>query len=638
MSDEKIKENQEEKLEFQAEVAKVLNLVIHSLYSNKEIFLRELISNASDACDKLRYLALTAPGLLDDGAEFKIDISINKKERSITVADNGIGMNHDELIENLGTIARSGTTAFLDSLSGDEKKDAALIGQFGVGFYSCFSVAEKVDVVSRKAGDARAWAWSSDGVGSYTIAEAERQNQGVTVTVYLKKEDKDFAEEMRIRNIVKTYSDHISIPIMLEEKEGPAQINAGSALWTRQKKDITEEQYKEFYHHVGHAFDDPWLTLHNRAEGKIEYTNLLYVPSSPPFDLMNPERKHRVKLYVKRVFITDDCADLMPSYLRFVRGIVDSEDLPLNVSREMLQHNVVVTRIKTALVKRVFAELKKKAEKKPEEYAAFWQNFGAVLKEGLYEDHSSHEKLLELVRFRSTAGSDEELVSLAQYVERMRDGQDEIFYITGDSPEALRASPQLEGFKARGVEVLLLTDPIDEFWLPVVASYQEKRFTSVTAGGVDLSKINKESSDGDDDKDKNDADEWDDATVAKLILAFKDSLGETVKDVRASDRLTESAVCLVAGEGDMDLHLQRMLKMQGHMDIPATARILEFNPGHSLIKKLMGAVDNVAKKQDIADAALVLFDQARIVEGEAIDDPTTFAQRLNSMMEKGLTE
>ncbi|MBO32107.1 MAG: molecular chaperone HtpG [Rhodospirillaceae bacterium] len=636
MSDGKVKEKQEEKLEFQAEVAKVLNLVIHSLYSNKEIFLRELISNASDACDKLRYLALTTPGLLDEGTDFKIDISTNKKERSITVADNGIGMNREELIENLGTIARSGTTAFLDSLSGDEQKDAALIGQFGVGFYSCFSVAEKVEVITRKAGDEKAWAWTSDGVGAFSISETERENQGATVTVYLKKEDKEFIEETRIQNIVKTYSDHISIPIMLAGKEKASQINAGSALWTRQRKDITEEQYKEFYHHVGHVFDDPWLTLHNRAEGKIEYTNLLFIPSSPPFDLMNPERKHRVKLYVKRIFITDDCEDLMPSYLRFVRGIVDSEDLPLNVSREMLQHNVVVTRIKSALVKRVFRELKKKAEKKPEEYDIFWQNFGAVLKEGLYEDHSSHDKLLELVRFRSTAGTDDQLVSLAEYVERMKDGQEEIFYITGDSPETLRASPQLEGFQARGAEVLLLTDPIDEFWLPAVAAYQEKRFTSVTASGIDLSKIKKETKEGDKGAEKNDVDNWDDAAVAKLILAFKESLGEAVKDVRASDRLTESAVCLVAAEGDMDLHLQRMLKMQGHMDIPATARVLEFNPGHSLIKKLTDSVDKAAKKQDIADAALVLFDQARIVEGEAIDDPASFSQRLNWLMEKGL--
>lgn len=636
MSDGKVKEKQEEKLEFQAEVAKVLNLVIHSLYSNKEIFLRELISNASDACDKLRYLALTTPGLLDEGTDFKIDISTNKKERSITVADNGIGMNREELIENLGTIARSGTTAFLDSLSGDEQKDAALIGQFGVGFYSCFSVAEKVEVITRKAGDEKAWGWTSDGVGAFSISETERENQGATVTVYLKKEDKEFIEETRIQNIVKTYSDHISIPIMLAGKEKASQINAGSALWTRQRKDITEEQYKEFYHHVGHVFDDPWLTLHNRAEGKIEYTNLLFIPSSPPFDLMNPERKHRVKLYVKRIFITDDCEDLMPSYLRFVRGIVDSEDLPLNVSREMLQHNVVVTRIKSALVKRVFRELKKKAEKKPEEYDIFWQNFGAVLKEGLYEDHSSHDKLLELVRFRSTAGTDDQLVSLAEYVERMKDGQEEIFYITGDSQETLRASPQLEGFQARGAEVLLLTDPIDEFWLPAVAAYQEKRFTSVTASGIDLSKIKKETKEGDKGAEKNDVDNWDDAAVAKLILAFKESLGEAVKDVRASDRLTESAVCLVAAEGDMDLHLQRMLKMQGHMDIPATARVLEFNPGHSLIKKLTDSVDKAAKKQDIADAALVLFDQARIVEGEAIDDPASFSQRLNWLMEKGL--
>jgi len=639
MAKAKTESKPEKKLEFQAEVTKVLDLVVHSLYSNKEIFLRELISNASDACDKLRYLSLTENNLIDPGTEFGITLSVNEKAKSITVADNGIGMNHDELIENLGTIARSGTTAFLESLSGDEKKDADLIGQFGVGFYSCFSVAKKVEVASRRAGEDQAWLWSSEGAGSFTITESERDTQGSTVTVYLDKDSKEYLEDARIRNIVKTYSDHISLPINLEttkdtNKSGETtsdQINTGSAIWTRSKSDITEEQYKEFYHHVGHVFDDPWLTLHNRVEGKIEYTNLLYVPSSRPFDLMNPERKHRVKLYVKRVFITDDCEDLMPHFLRFVRGIVDSEDLPLNVSREMLQHNVLVGHIKKALVKRIFSELKKKATKKAEEYATFWDNFGAVLKEGLYEDHENREKLLELVRFKSTESDD--LVSLEDYVGRMNEGQEEIFYISGEDAETLKSSPQIEGFKSRGVEVLLMTDPIDEFWLPMVHVFNEKSFKSVTSGDIDIGKI-KRSDEAGEEKEKPEA--ADDAAVAKLLIAFKEELGDAVKDVRASDRLTDSAVCLVAGEGDMDLHLERMLKSQGHMDVPTSARVLEINSTHDLIKQLSVLTDDLTRKEDLQHMAHLLLDQARIIEGEAVSDPVAFSKRLNSALAKGL--
>jgi len=639
MAKAKTESKPEKKLEFQAEVTKVLDLVVHSLYSNKEIFLRELISNASDACDKLRYLSLTENNLIDPGTEFGITLSVNEKAKSITVADNGIGMNHDELIENLGTIARSGTTAFLESLSGDEKKDADLIGQFGVGFYSCFSVAKKVEVVSRRAGEDQAWLWSSEGAGSFTITESERDTQGSTVTVYLDKDSKEYLEDARIRNIVKTYSDHISLPINLEttkdtNKSGETtsdQINTGSAIWTRSKSDITEEQYKEFYHHVGHVFDDPWLTLHNRVEGKIEYTNLLYVPSSRPFDLMNPERKHRVKLYVKRVFITDDCEDLMPHFLRFVRGIVDSEDLPLNVSREMLQHNVLVGHIKKALVKRIFSELKKKATKKAEEYATFWDNFGAVLKEGLYEDHENRDKLLELVRFKSTESDN--LVSLEDYVGRMNEGQEEIFYISGEDTETLKSSPQIEGFKSRGVEVLLMTDPIDEFWLPMVHVFNEKSFKSVTSGDIDIGKI-KRSDEAGEEKEKPEA--ADDAAVAKLLIAFKEELGDAVKDVRASDRLTDSAVCLVAGEGDMDLHLERMLKSQGHMDVPTSARVLEINSTHDLIKQLSVLTDDLTRKEDLQNMAHLLLDQARIIEGEAVSDPVAFSKRLNSALAKGL--
>ena len=623
----------EEKMEFQAEVSKVLGLVINSLYSNKEIFLRELISNSSDACDKLRYLSLTDQQLAKGLAEFSINITTVKKDRTITIADNGIGMNNADLVENLGTVARSGTIEFLESLSGDEKKDSALIGQFGVGFYASFSVAEKVEVLTRKAGEKQAWLWTSDGKSSYSIAEAERNDPGTSVTVYLKKEEKDYIEEARIRNIVRTYSDHISIPIMLAGKEGETQINTGSAIWTRQKKDITDEQYKEFYHHVANVYDEPWLTLHNRAEGKIEYTNLMFIPSSKPYDLMNPDRKNRLQLYVKRVFITDDCDDLMPAYLRFVRGIVDSEDLPLNVSREMLQHNVVVKRIRSALIRRVFNELKKKAEKDPEEFSKFWANFGAVLKEGLYEDHENRDKILEIVRFNSTAS--DKLISLAEYVERMKKGQTEIYYISGEGLDLVKASPQLEGFKARGIEVLLMTDPVDEFWLPMVGQFDEKPFTSATSSSVDLSKI-KSVKDKKENDDKNEAKKADDASVAKLILALKESLGETVKDVCSSDRLTDSAVCLVAGEGDMDLHLERMLKMQGQMEVPTAARVLEINPAHPLIIKMSEVVNKPAKKTALNDMALLLFDQARIIEGEPVSDPAAFSQRLNSILEQGL--
>ncbi|MBT4117384.1 MAG: molecular chaperone HtpG [Rhodospirillaceae bacterium] len=618
---------------FEAEVGKVLDIVIHSLYSNKEIFLRELVSNAADACDKLRYLALTEPGLMEAGSEFNIQLSTNKRDRTVTVADNGIGMNRDELIENLGTIARSGTTAFLESLSGDEKKDSALIGQFGVGFYASFSVAKKVEVLSRKAGEDKAWLWTSEGAGSFTLAEAEREGQGTSVIVHLAKGESEFLEEARIRNIIATYSDHVSIPIMIATKEGENQLNTGSAIWTRARGDITEEQYKEFYHHVGHAFDDPWLTLHNRAEGKIEYTNLLYIPSSKPFDMMNPDRKHRVKLYVKRVFITDDCEELMPAYLRFVRGIVDSEDLPLNVSREMLQHNAVVRRISTALVRRIFSELKKKAEKAPEEYAAFWADFGAVVKEGLYEDADNRERLLEIARFRSTNSDD--LISLADYAARMKEGQEEIFFITGADIDQMRVSPQLEGFQSRGLEVLLLDDPVDEFWLPTVGLFEEKPFRSVTAGGIDFSKI-KTDDDAGKDEDKDGPEKADAADVAKLILAFKEALGDAVRDVQTSDRLTDSAVCLISGDGDMDFHLERMLKRHGQITAPAAARVLEINPAHALIKKLTAMSGDLTKKDQISETAHLLLDQAYIAEGEPLGDAAGFAQRLSAALERGL--
>src|SRR5271170_3530136 len=472
---------------FQAEVSRLLEIVAHSLYSEKEIFLRELISNASDACDRLRYAALTEPALAEGDTEYRVTLIPGKPARTLTIADNGIGMNREELIDNLGTIARSGTAAFVNQLSGDARKDMSLIGQFGVGFYSAFMVAEKVEVVSRKAGESQGWCWISDGKGEFTVEPLPDAERGAKIIVHLREGEEDYLDPARLRRIVKTYSDHIGLPIILDEGGKAETINTASALWTRPRSEITAEQYKEFYHHVGHSFDEPWLTVHARAEGTLEYTYLLFVPSTKPFDLFDPERKSRVKLYVRRVFITDEGTELLPGYLRFVKGIVDSEDLPLNISREMLQANPMVARIRQQLTRRVLSELGKKASEAPEEYAKFWDAFGAVLKEGLYEDREQREILLPLARFRSTTRDG--LLSLDDYVAAMKPGQEAIYTITGDTLDLLQKSPQLEGFRARGVEVLLLTDPIDEFWVSAIGTFKEKPFKSTTRGGADLDKI-----------------------------------------------------------------------------------------------------------------------------------------------------
>src|SRR5712692_1227462 len=480
-------QTQTETRTFQAEVSRLLDIVAHSLYSQKEIFLRELISNASDACDRLRYAALTEPALSEGDANYRVVLTPVKSSRVLTVADNGVGMNHDELVENLGTIARSGTAAFMKELTGDSKTDMSLIGQFGVGFYSAFMVADRVEVLSRKPGDSEGWRWVSDGQGSFTIEPAANVPRGARISLHLREGEEEFFEPHRLRQIVKTYSDHIALPIVLADGNKEETINSASALWTRPRTEITAEQYKEVYHHVGHSFDEPWLTLHARAEGVLEYTLLLFVPANKPFDLFDPERKSRVKLYVRRVFITDEGTDLLPAYLRFIRGIVDSEDLPLNISREMLQSNPMVARIRQQLTRRVLTELGKKASEAAEEYAKFWDAFGAVLKEGLYEDREQRDTLLSLARFRSTTRDG--LVSLDEYVAVLRPGQEAIYTITGDNLDLLKKSPQLEGFRARGIEVLLLTDPIDEFWVPSVGTYKEKPFKSATRGGVDLDKI-----------------------------------------------------------------------------------------------------------------------------------------------------
>ncbi len=616
-----------ETMNFQAEMSRLLDIVAHSLYSEKDIFLRELISNASDACDRLRHAALTEPDLAAGDADYRIAVTVNKAARSISVADNGIGMNRDDLIANLGTIAKSGTAAFLDSLTGDARKDTSLIGQFGVGFYSSFMVADRVEVVTRRAGDDKAWLWSSDGKGSFTIAPAERDGRGTTVTVHLHDGEDGFLGTDRLSGIVKRYSDHIPFPITLAEAGGEAkQANTGAALWTRPKSEITEDQYKEFYHHVAHMADEPWSTLHFHAEGMIDYRALLFVPSTRPFDLFQPERESRVKLYVKRVFITDHETGLVPAWLRFLRGIVDSEDLPLNVSREMLQDNPVTAKIRATIVKRVLDDLEKKARDDADAFAAFWGNFGAVLKEGIYEGASERDRLVKLARFRSTASDG--LVSLDDYVGRMKEGQDEIYYISGDDAAALAKSPQIEGFRARGVEVLLLTDPVDDFWVPMVGVFEGKPFKSVTRGGADLSKIK-----GGEEGDK--ADDTSDAELAPLVAAIKLALGEQVKDVRTSGRLTDSAVCLVAGDGDMDIHLERILRAHRQLDT-AAPRVLEINPKHALIKALGAAVREDGKAALIEDAAHLLLDQARILEGEPVTDPADFARRMSKVMAAGL--
>jgi len=617
-----------EKHSFQAEVSRLLHMMVHSVYSEREIFLRELISNASDACDKLRYESQTNADLIKGDADFKIDIQLDAEKKTLTVSDNGIGMNHDDLVSHLGTIARSGTSNFMNNLTGDQATDVNLIGQFGVGFYSVFMVAGKVEVNSLKAGEDQAWTWTSDGIGEYTLTKSDKATRGTEIILHMKEDASEFVEEHRLRNIIKTYSDHIACPItLLTEKDGETQqdrVNEGTALWMRPKSDITEEQYKEFYHHAGQAFDDPWHTIHYRAEGMIEYSVLLFVPSQRPMDLFDPARKVRTKLYVKRVFITDDCQDLLPGYLRFMRGIVDSEDLPLNISREMLQNNPVLNKISKAVTNRILNELEKKASKDPEAFEGFWSTFGSVLKEGIYEDFERRDQILKFSLFNSTAS--DKLTTLGDYISRMKEGQEHIYYITGDNPEVIKHSPQLEGFKSKGYEVLLLSDPVDDFWLQMMPEYEGKKFQSVTRGAADL----------DEKSDENKEDDKTDSTpeLDALVGVLKTNLGEAVKDVRLSKRLTDSAVCLVADDGDMDMHLQKILQAHNQLD-QATTRVLEINPDHTLIKSLAGQATSEGSVDQLKDAALLLMDQALILEGEQPADPIAFASRLTDIMARG---
>jgi len=619
----------EEQLSFQAEVSKLLDIVAHSLYSEREVFLRELISNASDACDRLRYAALTKPELLEGDPGFRITLAFDKVGATLTVADNGIGMSRQELIDNLGTIARSGTAAFLaEAASSGRTDDLGLIGQFGVGFYSAFMVAERVEVVSRAAGAPEAWRWSSDGKGSFTIGEAALESRGTRITLHMSEAGREFLDGARLREVVKRYSDHIALPIELESGGKRETLNRASALWTRAKAEITELQYKEFYRHVAHSFDEPWTTVHYHAEGKLDYTALLYVPGHRPFDLFDPSRTGHVRLYVKRVFVTDNCPELLPAYLRFLSGIVDSEDLPLNISREMLQKNPLLAKIRAGLVKHALDALDKRSKEAPEEYATFWANFGAVLKEGIYEDSEQRERLLGLARFPST--SEAGLVSLDGYLDRLKDGQGAIYYIAGEEPAAVAKSPQLEGFRAKGVEVLLMTDPVDEFWIPAAGTYKGKPFKSVTRGGADLGAI-KTAEAAEAKAEETGAF----AEVGGLIALFKLALKDEVKDVHVSERLTESPVCLVAGEGDMDIHLERLLRQHKQL-ARESKRILELNPRHPLIRRLAADVRAKGSSERLADYAHLLLDQARIVQGEAPPDPAAFARRLESMLEHGL--
>ena len=630
---------------FQAEVARLLHLMVHSVYTEKEIFLRELISNASDACDKLRYEAITKPELLAEDSELRILIRIDADSKTLAIVDNGIGMSKSELVDNLGTIARSGTRAFLDSLQ-EGGEQSGQIGQFGVGFYSAFMVADHIEVVSRRAGENDCWLWSSDGSGGFTIdvapdAASARVSRGTEVTLTLKDDAKQFLAGHEIERITRTYSDHILFPILLDDpaaaksaeesesedaddEKGPRQINAARALWQRSKSEVSEDDYKEVYRTVSGLFDEPALTLHYQVEGRQAYAVLLFVPTMRPYDLFDQERRGRVKLYVRRVFITDE-ADLLPSYLRFVRGVVDSEDVPLNISREMLQNNPVVGAIRKAVTGRVLSELEKLAENDREAYEKIWDVVGAVMKEGLYEDFERREQLLGLARFKTSMH--EGWRSLKDYAADMKTNQTDVFYLAGESMEQLAASPALEGCRARGVEVLLLTDPIDHFWVAMAPDMDGKPFRSLTQGDVDLSNIALL------DDSKQDADEAPEDS-ASLIEALKSALKDDVSDVKLSKRLVDSPACLISAEGP-DRGLGKILARQQQGPGPAKP-VLEINVGHTLLKALSARAGSGAEDETFADLAHVLVDQAHIVEGEVPPDPAAFAARLNRLLSKGL--
>ena len=617
---------------FEAEVAQVLHLVTHSLYSHKEIFLRELISNASDACDKLRFAAIGQPELLAGDSDLRIDVSVDKDSRTLTIRDNGIGMSRDDVIANIGTIASSGTRKFLEALSAEQKADANLIGQFGVGFYSAFVVADKVTLTTRRAGsDANDGVrWESAGAGEYTLEIVENSSRGTTVTLHLKADEDEFLQSWQLRSLIARYSDHIGFPIrMPEEKDGKGTeewevVNQASALWTRPKTELKDEDYQGFYKHIAHDFSDPLAWTHNRVEGNQNFTSLLYIPAKSPFDFMSSGRDERkgLKLYVKRVFIMDAAEQLLPAYLRFARGVVDSDDLPLNVSREILQQNRNLEKLRAACTRRVLDLLDKLAKDEPEKFATFWKEFGSVFKEGVAEDFANKERIAKLLRFASTQSeSAAQTVSLDDYIGRMKAGQESIYYVTADGYAAAKGSPQLEALRARDVEVLLMYERIDEWMAGYLTDYTGKKLRNVAKGDLDLGKLG-----GVDEEKRKQAEKSAEGVVKKL----KDLLGERVRDVRVSERLTDSPSCLVLDEHDMGMAMQRLLKQAGH-DVPETKPALEINPEHALVKRLESETD-AARANDLG---LILLEQAQLLEGAALDDPAAYVRRVNALLAGG---
>lgn len=610
-----------DKLAFQADVSKMLDIVINSLYSEKQIFLRELISNASDACDKLKYLALTNPDIAKDSGGFKIVVTPDAKANTLTVSDNGIGMNKEDLIKHLGTIAKSGTAEFVSNVK-DNGSVCDLIGQFGVGFYSAFMVADKVEIVTRKAGEEQAWKWVSNGCDGFEISETERSGNGTDIKLYLKDDAKDYTDTIYLRHIIRTYSDHIDYPIVLELGEaGEDTVNTASALWTRHKSEITEDQYKEFYHHISKNFDDPWLTMHFKAEGNIEYTGLVYIPSETPYDLFQPDKKNGLKLYVNKVFISDKVEELMPNYLRFVKGVIDSADLPLNISREMLQHNILIEKIKHGVISRILKELKKRT-KDYDDYMKFWKNFGIAFKEGIYEDFGNREEISSLSYFASTHDLNR-LTSLDEYIERANKEQKAIYYITGDNATVLANNPQLEAFKNKGIEVLLLTDPIDEFWPQVLPNYKGYAIKHISQAEGDMSWERKES-------------KADEGSMQKLVDLMTEMFKNEVGKVTTTDKLTTSPASLTVENGQMSIHLERLMRNHQQQTAFASTRILELNPYHPLIIKLADMTQDEAKKTQVEEISKLVLDQAKIAEGEAISDPSFYSEKFSDFILKAL--
>ena len=624
-----------ETMGFQTEVKQLLNLMINSLYSNKEIFLRELISNAADAADKLRFEALSDDALYEEDGDLKIRVDFDKEARTITITDNGIGMTREEVINNIGTIARSGTKAFFGQLTGDQAKDSQLIGQFGVGFYSAFIVADKVTLKTRRAGTTKEHGvlWESAGEGEFNTETIEKVTRGTEVTLHLREDEDEFLNGWRLRNVIRKYSDHINLPIIMQKEPVPDEegkidesiiedetVNKATALWTLSKNDITDEQYKEFYKQIAHDFQDPLSWSHNKVEGNTEYTSLLYIPSKAPFDLWDRDRMHGIKLYVKRVFIMEDSEQLMPRYLRFIRGVIDTNDLPLNVSREILQSSKVIDTIRAASVKKILSELNKMANNEPEQYAEFWKEFGQVIKEGPGEDFANKEALAKLLRFASTeTGNADQTVSLEDYVSRMKDKQDKIFYITAESYAAAKNSPHLEVFRKKGIEVLLLTDRVDEWLVNSLTDFDGKHLQSVAKGDLDLGEL--------EDEEEKKAHEEVEKNFEDLVERVKKTLDEKVKDVRITHRLTDSPACLVADHYDMSGNLERMLKAAGQQ-VSASKPILELNPEHPMVAKLKDEQND----EQFSDWTSIIFDQALLAEGGQLEDPASFVKKLNAML------